>query len=70
MLAFENFLKLRITEEPEFEDSNDKRNKAADHNIIQKIWLLPIFNEFENHLPHPKQDNLIKVLLEGVKKWE
>lgn len=66
MLAgFETF-KTHDNEEPEFEDSTDKRNKAADHNIIQNM-AASYFNEFETHLPHPKQDNLIKVLLEGVK---
>lgn len=66
MLAgFETF-KTQDTEEPEFEDSTDKRNKAVDHNIIQNM-AASYFNEFETHLPHPKQDNLIKVLLEGVK---
>lgn len=67
MLAgFETF-KNQNNEDPEFEESTDAKNKAVDHHIIQNM-ASSYFNEFEKHLPHPKQDNLINVLLEGVKK--
>ncbi len=66
MLAgFETF-KTQNSDEPEFEDSSVKRNKAEDHDIIEKI-ATSYFETFGKHLPHPKQDNLIRVLFEGIK---
>ena len=67
MLAgFETF-KTQNNEEPEFEDSTDSKNKAVDHDVIKKI-AHSYFDTFDKHLPHPKQDNLIRVLFEGVKR--
>ncbi|WP_053977207.1 SNF2-related protein [Mangrovimonas xylaniphaga] len=67
MLAgFETF-KTQDSDEPEFEDASIKANKAEDHDIIKKI-ANSYFDTFDNHLPHPKQDNLIRVLFEGIQK--
>ncbi len=69
MLAgFETF-KTQNTEEKEFEDATDNSKKAEDHNIIKDISD-SYFEEFSSHLPHPKQDNLIRVLFEGIKKGD
>lgn len=67
MLAgFETF-NTNTNEEREFENPSDNQNKAADHDIIKNV-AASYFKTFDSHLPHPKQDNLINVLLEGVKK--
>ncbi|WP_218599204.1 helicase-related protein [Polaribacter sp. NJDZ03] len=66
MLAgFETF-KTQEHEEKEFEDSNQNANKAADHNVIKQV-AESYFDTFDKHLPHPKQDNLIRVLIDGLK---
>ena len=66
MLAgFETF-KTNNSDEPEFEDSSVRKNKSEDHDIIQQI-ASSYFETFNKHLPHPKQDNLIRVLFDGIK---
>jgi len=71
MLAgFESF-KIEEVNDKEFEDSNKQdQNKSADANVISSI-ANSYYDEFNQYLPHPKQDNMVaevyKEMLKGNK---
>lgn len=67
MLAgFETF-NVNNSSDREFEETATRTTKESeDQNIIKEI-AESYFKTFNRHLPHPKQDNLVNVLFEGVK---
>lgn len=68
MLAgFETFNTRSISEQEYEETSNRNTIKSADQNTIQHLST-SFFDHFKTQLPHPKQDNLVNVLFEGIKK--
>lgn len=68
MLAgFETFNIKQDDFEREYEETTSRTfNKSEDQDIIINM-ANSYFKEFKEHLPHPKQDNLIEVLFEGFK---
>ena len=67
MLAgFETF-KIQENEEKEFEDTNHNIKTAEDQNVIKQV-ADSYFDTFDKHLLHPKQDNLIRVLIDNLQK--
>jgi len=68
MLAgFETFNIKQDDFEREYEETTSRAfNKSEDQDIIINM-ANSYFKEFKEHLPHPKQDNLIEVLFEGFK---
>ncbi|TFV97513.1 hypothetical protein E4S40_02330 [Algoriphagus kandeliae] len=69
MLAgFETF-NTQSESDREYEDSSVHENKSADSEIIKNM-AESYFNHFDTYLPHPKQDNLVEVLFDGMKKGE
>ncbi len=67
MLAgFETF-DTKSNSDKEYEETASRNfNESQDQGIIKSI-ADSYFETFKDHLPHPKQDNLIKVLFEGIK---
>lgn len=70
MLAgFESFSFNKSLEKEYEETASRSIKQSEDQNIIKHI-AESYFKEFNSYLPHPKQDNLIKVLLNGIRKGE
>lgn len=67
MLAgFETFKGSSVGEQEYEETSSRKIKKSEDQNVITTI-AESYFEEFGEHLPHPKQDNLINILMDGIR---
>lgn len=66
LAAFESFKTKGSTEIEYEETANRSTTRSVDQNVIEGI-AESYFGQFKTHLPHPKQDNLVNVLFEGIK---
>jgi hypothetical protein len=66
LAAFETF-NTKTQSDQEYEETSNRTNiKSADQGIVQRI-ASSYFDKFKSHLPHPKQDNMVDVLFNGLK---
>ena len=66
LAAFETFNPKTQSDQEYEETSNRTTIKSADQGIVQRI-ASSYFDKFKTHLPHPKQDNMVEVLFNGLK---
>jgi hypothetical protein len=66
LAAFETF-NPKIQSEQEYEETANKTTTtSADQGVVQRI-ANSYFDNFQTHLPHPKQDNMVEALFNGLK---
>ena len=67
LAAFETFNTKSNTEQEYEETAHRNITKSADQDVVQKV-AESYFEHFKTHLPHPKQDNLVQILFEGIQQ--
>lgn len=66
LAAFETFNPKAQNDQEYEETANRTTTKSADQGLVQKI-ASSYFENFQSHLPHPKQDNMVEALFNGLK---
>ena len=68
MLAgFETF-NTQSNSEKEYEETSTRNQRESEDQNLIKDLATSFFDEFQSHIPHPKQDRLIEVLVKAVKE--